>query len=89
MEDSRDPKLEALADIIDDHVKDAVDAFKAANGGNPAVLVICAHGTAVEISMSCNDSSAMAHLLHDIAAEWLAEPDGDDCFVPSRAERMA
>jgi len=89
MDDSRDPKLEALANIIDDHVKDSIDAFKAANGRNPAVLVICAYGTAVEVSISCNDRAAMAQLLHDIAAEWLAEPDGDDCFVPSRAERMA
>lgn len=89
MPDSRDPKLAAFADILSDHVKDAADAFQAVNGSRPAILVLCAHGTAVELAVSANDRAALARLMQDIAAEWLAETDGDDCFVPARPDRLA
>ncbi len=89
MPDTRDPKLAAFADILNDHVKDAADAFQAVNTTRPAVLVLCAHGTAVELTVSVQDRAALARLMQDIAAEWLAEAEGDDCFVPARADRLA
>lgn len=89
MRDTRDPKLAAFADILNDHVEDAAAAFQTVNTTRPAILVLCAHGTAVELAVSANDRAALARLMQDIAAEWLAETDGDDCFVTARPERLA
>lgn len=83
MRDSRDPKLAAFADILNDHVKDAADAFQAVNTTRPAVLVLCAHGTAVELAVSANDRAALARLMQDIAADWLAEDSGGTVATPT------
>ena len=83
MRDIRDPKLAAFADILNDHVKDAADAFQAVNGSRPAILVLCAHGTAVELAVSANDRAALARLMQDIAADWLAEDSGGAVATPT------
>lgn len=83
MRDIRDPKLAAFADILNDHVKDAADAFQAVNGSRPAILVLCAHGTAVELAVSANDRAALARLMQNIAADWLAEDSGGTVATPT------
>ena len=45
--------------------------------------MLCAHGTAVELAVSANDRAALARLMQDIAADWLAEDSGGTVATPT------